>query len=67
LTAHRDVVVGHGERASVQFMPDHDARIKAARELLDRAYGKARQALKVTGEHGAPGDGSGRRSSPVSP
>jgi hypothetical protein len=40
LTAHRDVVVGHSERASVQFMPDHDARIKAARALLDRAYGK---------------------------
>jgi hypothetical protein len=54
LTAHRGVVVGQGESASVEFVPDHDARIKAARELLDRAYGKARLALEVTGEDGAP-------------
>ena len=52
LTADR--VVGQGASASVEFVPDHDARIKAARELLDRAYGKARQALEVTGEDGAP-------------
>jgi hypothetical protein len=54
LTADRGVVVGQGESASVEFVPDHDARIKAARELLDRAYGRARQALEVTGEDGAP-------------
>jgi hypothetical protein len=52
LTADRGVVVGQGENATVEFVPDHDARIKAARELLDRAYGKARQALEVTGEDG---------------
>ncbi len=54
LTADRGVVVGQGESASVEFVPDHDARIKAARELLDRAYGRARQALEVTGEDGGP-------------
>jgi hypothetical protein len=54
LTADRGVVVGQGESASVEFVPDHDARIKAARELLDRAYGKARQALEVTGDDGGP-------------
>jgi hypothetical protein len=54
LTADRGVVVGQGETASVEFVPDHDARIKAARELLDRAYGKARLALELTGEDGAP-------------
>jgi hypothetical protein len=54
LTADRGVVVGQGENATVESVPDHDARIKAARELLDRAYGRARQALEHTGEAGRP-------------
>jgi hypothetical protein len=42
LTADRGVVVGQGESASVERVPDHDARIKAARELLDgRMDGRA--------------------------
>jgi hypothetical protein len=48
------VVVGQGESASVERVPDHDARIKAARELLDRAYGRARMALEHTGSEGGP-------------
>ena len=54
LTADRGVVVGQGENATVESVPDHDARIKAARELLDRAYGRARQALEHTGSEGGP-------------
>jgi hypothetical protein len=54
LTADRGVVVGQGENATVESVPDHDARIKAARELLDRAYGRARQALEHTGAEGGP-------------
>lgn len=54
LVADRGVVVGQGENASVEFVPDHDARIKAARELLDRAHGKAKQQTEVTGADGGP-------------
>jgi hypothetical protein len=48
------VVVGQGESAELELIPDHDARIKAARELLDRAYARTRQALEHTGEGGRP-------------
>jgi hypothetical protein len=54
LSADRGVVVGAGESAELELLPDHAARIAAARELLDRAYGRARQALEVTGEDGGP-------------
>jgi hypothetical protein len=54
LSADRGVVVGAGESAELELIPDHAARIAAARELLDRAYGRARQALEVTGEDGGP-------------
>lgn len=34
--------------------PDHTIRLAAVRELLDRAYGKAKQATEVTGADGGP-------------
>jgi hypothetical protein len=32
----------------------HQARIAAAKELLDRGYGKATQAVEMSGPHGGP-------------
>lgn len=54
LTAERAVVVGSGEYATVEYVPDHDIRIKAARELLDRGYGRPVQALEHAGAGGGP-------------
>ncbi|HWT24524.1 MAG TPA: hypothetical protein VN213_13545 [Solirubrobacteraceae bacterium] len=54
LIAERGVVVGSGDDATVEFVADHAIRIAAARELLDRAYGKPRQATEVTGPDGGP-------------
>jgi hypothetical protein len=34
--------------------PDHPVRLRAAAELLDRAYGRPRQATEVSGPEGAP-------------
>lgn len=34
--------------------PDHSTRIAAVRELLDRAYGKPKQATEITGADGGP-------------
>jgi hypothetical protein len=56
LFADRGVVVGAGESAELELIPDHAARIAAARELLDRAYGKAKQQTEVTGADGEPID-----------
>lgn len=54
LTAERGIVVGSGEYATVDYVADHDIRIKAARELLDRGYGRPRQGVEVTGADGGP-------------
>lgn len=40
LTADRGLVVGDGDAARVEYVTDHGTRIKAAREILDRVYGK---------------------------
>lgn len=45
--------IGDGQDTLVET-PDHRTRIAAAKELLDRVYGKARQALEHTGAGGGP-------------
>lgn len=55
LAADKGIMVGLGQGESmVEFIADHTVRIAAARELLDRAYGKPKQATEVTGADGAP-------------
>jgi hypothetical protein len=54
LNADSGLVVGNGAQARVEFEPDHKTRIAAARELLDRAYGKAKQISEVSGPEGGP-------------
>lgn len=52
LDADRGVVVGNGPSAHVDYVPDFSARIAAARELLDRGYGKPKQTSEVSGSLG---------------
>lgn len=54
LAADRGVVVGAGESAQIEMVVDWSTRLAAARELLDRGYGKPRQTI----EHAGPEDGS---------
>jgi hypothetical protein len=54
LTAERAIVVGSGESAELQAAPDMPTRLAAARELLDRAYGRPMQATEVSGPDGGP-------------
>jgi hypothetical protein len=54
LEANRGVVVGSGEFAQLEETPDHGARLAAAREILDRAYGKPTQATEISGPDGGP-------------
>jgi hypothetical protein len=48
-----------GGGMEVGYVPDHETRLRAARDLLDRAYGRPRQAVEVTGEDGGPIQTSG--------
>lgn len=52
LEAERVIVVGFGEAAHTEMVPDYDLQLKAANAILDRAYGKPAQA--VTGDDGGP-------------
>lgn len=57
LEADRPELLFHGtdgEPSEYERVPDWKNRITAARELLDRAYGKARIALEHTGPDGGP-------------
>jgi hypothetical protein len=54
LDATSGVAVGNGPGATVEIMPDFRTRIAAARELLDRGYGKATQAVEMSGPEGGP-------------
>lgn len=54
LKADRGVVVGAGEYASVEYVPDHQARLRAHEMAFDRVYGRPRQQLEHTGHNGAP-------------
>lgn len=47
ITADAAKVVGDGEHARLEFHADHPTRIKAQREALDRAFGKAAQSVDV--------------------
>jgi hypothetical protein len=47
LEATRSVVVGNGSTAHVQVVEDIPTRLAAARELLNRAYGRPRQVPEV--------------------
>jgi hypothetical protein len=50
LQATRIVIVN----GAVEYVPDHAARHAAARELLDRAYGKPQAGVTVSGDYAAP-------------
>jgi hypothetical protein len=52
--AERAVVVGHGEHAEVEMVPEYGTRLAAFREALDRAWGKPKQATEITGADGGP-------------
>lgn len=52
LAAEKSVVVGNGPSAHVESVPDLPTRIAAARELLDRGYGKPKQATELSGAVG---------------
>lgn len=57
--ATRTVMVGHGENAFTETVPDHATRLAAFREAHDRAYGRPKQAQEISGPDGAPLDLSG--------
>lgn len=52
--ASKPVMVGHGEDAYVVDIPDHGVRLAAFREVMDRAYGKPKQATELSGPGGGP-------------
>lgn len=54
LEATSGVVVGNGPSARLEIEPDYRTRIAAARELLDRGYGRPRQAVEMSGPEGGP-------------
>jgi hypothetical protein len=55
LVADRGLALNvRGGGMEIGYIPDHETRLRAARDLLDRAYGRPRQALEVTGEDGGP-------------
>jgi hypothetical protein len=54
LEADLVTVSGSGEDAERNIEPDHRIRITAAREILDRAYGRPRQTTEVSGPDGGP-------------
>lgn len=55
LEAESAVVVGSGrDSQEVEMVPDYRTRITAARELMDRAYGKPKQQTEISGPDGGP-------------
>lgn len=52
LDAERPVVVGSGDSAHCEMVPDWDLRLKASEAVLNRRWGKVAQA--ITGEDGGP-------------
>lgn len=54
LSAERTYILGTGEDAEAVSVPDHTTRMAAAREGLDRAYGKPKQATELSGPDGGP-------------
>lgn len=54
LEATRFVVVGNGSAAYTEEVSDVELSMKATDRILDRVYGKARQAMELTGQGGGP-------------
>jgi hypothetical protein len=56
LEAQRAIVVGTGDDAELELVPDHRVRMRATREVLDRVYGRPRivSELEVSGPGGDP-------------
>ncbi len=54
LEADVATVVGRGEEAMVDYQPDHRTRLLAVKEILDRVYGRPKQATEITGPAGGP-------------
>jgi hypothetical protein len=54
LEADIATVVGRGEEAMVDYQPDHRTRLLAIKEILDRVYGRPKQATEITGPQGGP-------------
>jgi hypothetical protein len=55
LSADRGLaLVLKGGGMEIGYTTDHETRIKAARELLDRAYGRPKQQTELTGAYGGP-------------
>jgi hypothetical protein len=52
LAAERGFLIVAGQETELKTLPDHATQLKAAEALLDRAYGKPKQAL----EHSGAGD-----------
>lgn len=48
LHADKAIVVGNGPKARLEYAPDYELRLKAARELMDRRHGRPKQAHEVT-------------------
>lgn len=49
LNAERAIVVGSGESAEIERVPDHKIRLQATREAHDRVYGKPKQQVELGG------------------
>lgn len=54
LDAERALVVGNGPKARIEMAPDTELAMKATDRILDRIYGKPRQAMELTGSGGGP-------------
>lgn len=54
LTAKKALVVGNGPSAYVDLVPDSELNMRATDRILDRVYGRPRQAMELTGNAGGP-------------
>lgn len=52
--ATRAIVVGQGEYATIEHVPDHPTRLRAFAAAMDRAYGKPKQTAEISGADGGP-------------
>jgi hypothetical protein len=54
LAAEAPVVVGTGKHATLEMVTDHGTRMRAAIAVLDRVYGRPKQATEISGPDGNP-------------
>lgn len=52
--AQKAIVVGAGEGAFLELIPDYTVRLRAFQEAFDRVYGKPKQATELSGPGGDP-------------